>query len=120
MVRDALTFRAAVWLSGRARDLKAGEYRFDQAMSAADVVDKLARGDVYRRMVTFREGLTIAEMAAVFADARLGRRRISRRPPAIRRPSAISIRRRAISRAICSPTPTRSAAPRRRPTSCAR
>ena len=72
VVRDALTFRAAVWLSGRARDLKAGEYRFDQAMSAADVVDKLARGDVYRRMVTFREGLTIAEMAAVFADARLG------------------------------------------------
>ena len=72
VVRDALTFRAAVWLSGRARDLKAGEYRFDHAMSASEVVDKLARGDVYRRMVTFREGLTVAEMAAVFADARLG------------------------------------------------
>ena len=72
VVRDALTFRAAVWLSGRARDLKAGEYRFDRAMSATDVVDKIARGDIYRRMVTFREGLTIAEMAAVFADARLG------------------------------------------------
>jgi UPF0755 protein len=72
VVRDEWTFRAAVWLSGRARDLKAGEYRFDRPLSAADVVDKLARGDVYRRMVTFREGLTIAEMAAVFADARLG------------------------------------------------
>jgi UPF0755 protein len=72
VVRDALTFRAAVWLSGRARDLKAGEYRFDRAMSPTEVVDKLARGEVYRRMVTFREGLTIAEMAAVFADARLG------------------------------------------------
>jgi peptidoglycan lytic transglycosylase G len=72
VVRDALTFRGAVWMSGRARELKAGEYRFDQPMSALDVVDKIARGDVYRRMVTFREGLTIAEMARVFEEARLG------------------------------------------------
>ena len=73
VVRDPLTFRIAVWMSGQARDLKAGEYQFDRPMSAMDVVDKLARGDVYRRAITFREGLTIAEMAAVYEEAGLGR-----------------------------------------------
>src|SRR5262249_22663981 len=29
VVRDHLTYRAALWLSGQARRLKAGEYRFD-------------------------------------------------------------------------------------------
>jgi UPF0755 protein len=88
VVRDALTFRAAVWLSGRARDLKAGEYRFDQPMSAAEVLDKIARGDVYRRLVTFREGLTIREMARVFEEAGLGKaadfEAAARNPDAVR------------------------------------
>ena len=35
------------WLSGRARELKAGEYRFDAPMHALEVIDKIARGDVY-------------------------------------------------------------------------
>jgi UPF0755 protein len=60
-------------MSGRARDLKAGEYRFDQPMSPMDVIDKIARGDVYRRLVTFREGLTIVEMAKVYEDAGHGK-----------------------------------------------
>jgi UPF0755 protein len=72
VVRDPLTFRGAVWLSGRARELKAGEYRFDRPMTAMEVVDKIARGDVYRRLVTFREGLTIREMARVYEEAELG------------------------------------------------
>jgi UPF0755 protein len=73
VVRDPLTFRTAVWMSGHARDLKAGEYQFDRPMSALDIVDKLARGDVYRRAITFREGLTVAEMAQVYEEAGLGR-----------------------------------------------
>ncbi len=72
VVRDPLTFRAALWLTGQARELKAGEYRFDRPMSAVEVVDKIARGDVYRRLVTFREGLQILEMAKVYEDAGLG------------------------------------------------
>jgi UPF0755 protein len=72
VVRDPITFRGAVWLSGRARDLKAGEYRFDQPMTALQVVDKIARGDVYRRLITFREGLTIAEKARVYEASGLG------------------------------------------------
>ena len=70
--RDSLTFRAALLLSGRARALKAGEYRFDAPLHALDVIDKIARGDVYKRLLTFREGLTILEMAQVFEEKGFG------------------------------------------------
>jgi UPF0755 protein len=66
VVRDALVFRIALWRSGAARRLKAGEYRFDRPMTAADVVDRIARGDVYLHAITFPEGLTIREMARIF------------------------------------------------------
>lgn len=72
VVQDAWTFRAAVLFSGRARELKAGEYRFDAPMTALDVVGKIARGDVYKRLLTVREGLTIAEMAQVFEERGFG------------------------------------------------
>ncbi|MEP6784051.1 MAG: endolytic transglycosylase MltG, partial [Acidobacteriota bacterium] len=72
VVRDSMTFRAALLISGRARSLKAGEYRFDTPMHALDVIDKIARGDVYKRLLTFREGLTINEMAQVFEDKKFG------------------------------------------------
>lgn len=72
VVQDAWTFRVALLVSGRARELKAGEYRFDAPMTALEVVDKIARGDVYTRMLTFREGLTITEMAAVFDERGFG------------------------------------------------
>ena len=35
VVQDELTFRAALWLSGDAKRLQAGEYRFDHPMTAA-------------------------------------------------------------------------------------
>jgi UPF0755 protein len=66
VVRDALTFRVALWRSGVARQLKAGEYRFDRPLSALDVVAKIARGEVYLSAITFPEGLTIDDMAALF------------------------------------------------------
>jgi UPF0755 protein len=69
VVRDELAFRAALWWTGRARELQAGEYRFDRPIAAVDVVERLARGDVYTRRLTFPEGLTIREMAEIF-DAR--------------------------------------------------
>lgn len=73
VVRDTVTFRAALVVSGRARALKAGEYRFDAPMHALDVIDKLARGDVYTRLLTFREGLTIMDMAQVFEERGFGK-----------------------------------------------
>jgi len=74
VVKDDLTFRTALWLTGRARELKAGEYRFVEAQSAVEVVETLAAGAIYTRPVTFREGLTIGEMADVYAESGLGSR----------------------------------------------
>jgi UPF0755 protein len=72
VVRDMPTFRIALWLSGQGRHLKAGDYRFDRAMTPFEVIDKIARGDVYVINVTFPEGLTIAEMAAIFESHGIG------------------------------------------------
>lgn len=72
IVRDAITYRLAVWLSGDARRLKAGEYRFDRPMTAREVVSKIAKGEVDLVRITFREGLTIADMAALFEAQGLG------------------------------------------------
>jgi len=72
IVRDAWTFRLALWQSGQGRHLKAGEYRFDRAMTPFDVIGTLTRGDVYVINVTFPEGLTIAEMAGIFEAHGLG------------------------------------------------
>jgi len=69
VVEDETLFRTALWWSDSARRLQAGEYRFAEPATALDVVDRLVRGDVHRRPVTFPEGLTMAEMARVF-DAR--------------------------------------------------
>jgi UPF0755 protein len=67
VVRDEYSFRVALWRSGQARRLQAGEYRFDQPISAREVIDKLARGDVFLRPITFPEGLTIPQMAQIYA-----------------------------------------------------
>jgi len=72
VVRNATVFRAAVWMRNSGRRLQAGEYRFDRAMTPAEVVDKIARGDVYLRSITFREGLTIRQMAALFEEKGFG------------------------------------------------
>ena len=72
VVRDHLTFRVALWLTGQGRHLKAGEYRFDRPMTPADVIDKLARGDVFVIHLTFPEGLTSFEMAKIFEAHGLG------------------------------------------------
>ena len=72
VVRDVPTFRVALWMSQQGRHLKAGEYRFDRAMTPFEIIDKLARGDVYVINVTFPEGETIAEMAKIFESHGLG------------------------------------------------
>jgi UPF0755 protein len=72
VVRDRLTFRAALWLSGNAQRLQAGEYRFDRALSAAEVIQQIVEGRVHLITLTFREGLTFDEMAAVFERAGFG------------------------------------------------
>ena len=46
VIRDRATYRTAVWMSGEGRRLKAGEYRFDRAMTPFEVISKIARGEV--------------------------------------------------------------------------
>ena len=72
VIRDEWTFRLAVFLTGTARQLKAGEYRFAGPMSAKDVARMLARGDIYLRPVTFPEGLTLIEMSHIYESRGLG------------------------------------------------
>jgi UPF0755 protein len=72
IVRDSLTFRAALWKSGRATRLKAGEYRFAEPISPLAVIDRLNRGDVFVVRITFPEGLNVFEMAKIFESKGLG------------------------------------------------
>ncbi|HEY0283765.1 MAG TPA: endolytic transglycosylase MltG, partial [Vicinamibacterales bacterium] len=73
VIRSDATFRAALWRSGRARSLQAGEFRFDRPMTAMDVIDKIASGDVYNRRITFPEGLNIREMAHIYEQQGFGK-----------------------------------------------
>jgi UPF0755 protein len=66
VVSHPLVFRLALWRTGQARLLKAGDYQFTRPLSARDVVGQIARGEVYARTITFREGLTLREMADHF------------------------------------------------------
>lgn len=72
IVRDELSFRIALWRSGQARRLQAGEYRFDRPMSAREVIDKLVRGEVFLKPVTFPEGLTFRQMSGLYERAGMG------------------------------------------------
>jgi UPF0755 protein len=72
VIRDTLGFRFELTRSGAGRRLQAGEYRFDRPMTVQEVVAKIARGDVYLLPITFREGLTILEMAQVFESRGFG------------------------------------------------
>jgi UPF0755 protein len=72
VVRDVNSFKLALWLTGEGRRLRAGEYRFDHPVSARQVADKIARGEVYVRPITFPEGLTIKQMATLYESKGFG------------------------------------------------
>jgi len=72
VVRNQATYRAALWRTGAARELKAGTYRFDSPMSPVDVVRKIAKGDIWVKRITFPEGLNVADMAKIFEQQGFG------------------------------------------------
>ena len=63
VIRSSAIFMSAAQLTGAARDLKAGEYRFGSRASMARVLDDIREGRVLRRSITVPEGFT-SEMAA--------------------------------------------------------
>jgi UPF0755 protein len=67
VIRDARLFIAGVRLAGRRRPLKAGEYAFPAAVSAADVMRLLEEGRTVVRRLTVPEGLTTAQVLALIA-----------------------------------------------------
>jgi len=73
VVRDPRLFRAALWWTGRGRSLRAGEYRFDHALTPLEVLDVLVRGDVYTLRLTFPEGLNIEEMSKLYESHGFGK-----------------------------------------------
>ena len=69
VIRHPLLFLAKAQWTGAHRELKAGEYAFEAAISPAAVLAKLRRGDVVVRRVTVPEGLTSRQVAALIDAA---------------------------------------------------
>ena len=67
LVRHPEVFRLLVLSRGETGRLRAGEYALEGTMSLQQVVDKLVRGDVVRRVVTFPEGTRLEDMARIAA-----------------------------------------------------
>ena len=54
------------------RSLKAGEYLFDHEATLPQIHERIARGDIYFRVVTIPEGFTMFDIAQAIEDAKLG------------------------------------------------
>lgn len=69
VVRDPWTFAAVAELSGRARQLKSGEYAFPTGTSAAAALAIIAAGRTVKHKLTIPEGLTSPEIVALVKAA---------------------------------------------------
>lgn len=71
IIRSETAFR--LWHSAHPKPpLKAGEYLFEHQASLPQVYDRVARGDIYFRVVTVPEGFTMFDIAKAIEDAGLG------------------------------------------------
>jgi UPF0755 protein len=71
VIRNRLTFEAAAEIAGRGGGLKAGEYEFPAAASAADVIAIITSGKTAKHRLTIPEGLTSAEIVVLVRAAPL-------------------------------------------------
>ena len=72
VIRDPYVPLIYMKLLRRNDSIKAGVYEFDRPLSAAQVLEKLFRGDVILRAVTVREGLDRFAVARLFVDEHFG------------------------------------------------
>ena len=72
VIRDQYVPLIYMKLLRRNDSIKAGVYEFDRPLSAAQVLEKLFRGDVILRSVTVREGLDRFAVAHLFVEERFG------------------------------------------------
>ena len=70
-----ISFPKIFWLraklTGKEKDLKAGEYQMQKGMSHDQVLHLLITGEVIRYRVTIPEGLTFVEIAKIFGETNL-------------------------------------------------
>jgi UPF0755 protein len=71
VIRSSTAFLMVHYADGM-KNLKAGEYKFDQPASALEVRRRLVKGDVYARTVVVPEGFNIYDIAGVVEQAGLG------------------------------------------------
>jgi UPF0755 protein len=72
VIRDRRLALLVLKVLHRGRSLKAGEYRFEGPRSMEQVLRKIEAGDVVAYRVTVPEGLTAAEVFALFASQGFG------------------------------------------------
>jgi UPF0755 protein len=72
VVRSALPFYLYVRWTGSGRHLQAGEYLFNSPATPPQVLDRIARGDIYFIAVTVPEGLTARETLELVARNGVG------------------------------------------------
>lgn len=73
IVRDQYVPLIYMKILRHGESVKAGVYEFSKPMSAADVIEKLIRGEVSLKTVTIREGLDRFATGRLFAQFRLGK-----------------------------------------------
>ena len=71
LVRRAWAFESLARWRKQGGALRAGEYELSAVQSPAEILDRLARGQVRTHPFSFPEGLTAAEIAARFEEAGL-------------------------------------------------
>ena len=69
VINHPFLFRIAARLSGKDKLLKAGEYRFEPQISMAEVIDKLAAGEIVYHQLTIPEGLMSIQVAEIINKA---------------------------------------------------
>jgi len=68
LIKHTSTFRIYALLSGKSHKLQAGQYELSLSMSSSQMVDKMARGDVKREIVTIIEGWDLRDIAEYFEE----------------------------------------------------
>ncbi len=62
VIDKPLVFKIYARFVGMHKKLRAGEYRFEAGVSMRAAMEKIAKGDVFYRRITFAEGLTTKQM----------------------------------------------------------
>ena len=69
VIAHPLPFRIGVWIEGKERRLRAGEYAFPAHVSARAAADVIASGKMVIRRLTLPEGITTAQAIALLQSA---------------------------------------------------